>query len=192
MARIKYADWSEERKARKRAWQNTDVQKARKRDWRIKWRAANPERTRELARKAAIKRRVVDPERAKKYQVDWANANREHVKRYRRERFRKYPNIPRQYAYKRKYGMTIVEYEQMLAVQDGKCAICKADRPGGKGNWPIDHCSKTGKVRALLCNACNPGLGFFKHDIKLLQRAIDYLKEFNLSQSPETWLSLSL
>ena len=39
----------------------------------------------------------------------------------------------------------------------------------------IDHCHSTGKIRGLLCDRCNHGLGHFKDDINLLIKAIEYL-----------------
>lgn len=43
----------------------------------------------------------------------------------------------------------------------------------------IDHCNKTNKVRALLCQFCNSGLGFFEDDISIMKKAIKYLKTTN-------------
>jgi hypothetical protein len=40
----------------------------------------------------------------------------------------------------------------------------------------IDHCHNTGKVRGLLCDHCNKGLGLFKDNIDYLNKAIEYLK----------------
>ena len=40
----------------------------------------------------------------------------------------------------------------------------------------VDHHHATKQVRGLLCNECNIGLGRFKEDVALLERAIEYLK----------------
>lgn len=76
----------------------------------------------------------------------------------------------------RKYGLTRADYDAMLAAQEGCCAICRADRPGGKGDWHIDHDHETGRVRALLCANCNVGIGMFGHDPARLLAAITYLE----------------
>lgn len=78
---------------------------------------------------------------------------------------------------KRKYSpdgvtkMTPQIYETMLAAQEGKCSIC--DEPEGLF---IDHCHKSGRVRALLCIRCNHGLGQFKDRPEILRKAADYLE----------------
>lgn len=82
---------------------------------------------------------------------------------------------------KRSYGITLVEYETMLAAQDGKCAICKGpertrDKDGGPRRMPVDHDHETGKVRGLICTHCNRALGMFKDDIKILKSAIAYVE----------------
>jgi hypothetical protein len=82
---------------------------------------------------------------------------------------------------RQKYKISPAEYEMLVKAQGDRCAICGTDKPGGKGRWHIDHCHDTGAIRRLLCTCCNPGLGFFKHDIVRLQAAIDYLKEFDPS-----------
>lgn len=77
---------------------------------------------------------------------------------------------------RRNYGIDHGTYAKMLADQDGQCAICKTDTPGGKATrFHIDHCHDTEKVRGLLCNNCNIGLGHFKHDKDFLLSAVDYL-----------------
>jgi hypothetical protein len=77
------------------------------------------------------------------------------------------------------YGITLEDYNQMLQEQDGRCAICLGDDPKSPErvkHWYVDHCHSTGKVRGLLCNACNRALGNFGDDISNLQRAIEYLQ----------------
>lgn len=77
--------------------------------------------------------------------------------------------------YRRKYGLTREQVEEMKA---GGCAICGRFQAEGRwdnGNLHIDHCHETGRVRGVLCHSCNVGIGYFKDDRELLARAIEYL-----------------
>ena len=77
----------------------------------------------------------------------------------------------------RKYGLTPADYDEMVETQNGRCMICDADQPGTEsGYWPVDHDHATGRVRALLCSACNAGLGLFGDDPARLRAAADYLE----------------
>ena len=64
----------------------------------------------------------------------------------------------------------------MLVAQGGVCKICGGDKPDGKHGWHVDHCHVTDRIRGLLCNLCNIGLGGFKDDPAVLQKAIEYLR----------------
>jgi len=76
------------------------------------------------------------------------------------------------------YGITQEEYLEMLKKQNDSCAICHTKTAGGKNNvWHIDHNHTTGKVRGLLCWACNSGLGQFRDNVQSLTAAIKYLKD---------------
>ncbi len=77
---------------------------------------------------------------------------------------------------KKKYDLTIEQYDQMLEQQSGCCDICGTDTPKHAGRFVVDHNHKTGRVRALLCSACNSGLGFFKDNPNVLRRAARYLE----------------
>ena len=76
----------------------------------------------------------------------------------------------------RKYGLSKEVWETILQKQGGKCAICRTATAGGRGTWHVDHDHKTGKVRGLLCNRCNTGIGSLRDDPTILQAAIVYLK----------------
>lgn len=82
-------------------------------------------------------------------------------------------------SFKRAYGITHEEYDALLTAQGGACAICETTDPGGKTGrfnfFSVDHCHDTGKVRGLLCNHCNRGIGFLQDSPRLLAKAIDYL-----------------
>ncbi len=64
----------------------------------------------------------------------------------------------------------------MLVEQNNQCYICKSG-PSKNQSLHVDHDHKTGKVRKLLCNNCNNGMGKLKDSVELLQKVIDYLKE---------------
>jgi hypothetical protein len=80
---------------------------------------------------------------------------------------------------KYKYGITQIDYEQLFKKQNFSCLICKKGN-GTTVRFPVDHCHKTGKVRGILCPACNKALGLFKDNIEALESAIDYLKKNKL------------
>jgi hypothetical protein len=77
------------------------------------------------------------------------------------------------------YGITLDEYEGMLARQGGHCAICPSTLPGRSGRkyLYVDHCHDTGRVRGLLCGNCNDGVGRFRDNPELLRAAIRYLDD---------------
>ena len=70
-----------------------------------------------------------------------------------------------------RYGIGLGDLNKMMESQQGKCAICKEPL-----SLKVDHNHKTGKVRGLLCNGCNRGLGFFTDNMSVLESAICYLK----------------
>lgn len=72
------------------------------------------------------------------------------------------------------YGIDADEYERILALQGGKCAICRA-RPKSK-RLAVDHDHKTGVVRGLLCSRCNHELLGAGWDSRIvLEAAVRYL-----------------
>jgi hypothetical protein len=76
-----------------------------------------------------------------------------------------------------KYGLDRGDYDQMLAEQDGRCAICRAlPKSSRNGLLHVDHCHQTGEVRGLLCFSCNTGLGAFQDSEERLVIAAEYLR----------------
>ncbi len=103
------------------------------------------------------------------------------LKRKRKKRLED-PLAHRRYWLKFKYGMTLEEYDTMLSDQNGVCAICLEPetyvdvRFGTIRPLVVDHCHKTNKIRGLLCNSCNVGLGQVQDNVELILKAIEYLK----------------
>jgi len=65
----------------------------------------------------------------------------------------------------------------MFNKQNGCCKICKIHQSKLKSALHIDHNHSTNKIRGLLCNKCNQGLGLFNDNIILLTNSINYLKK---------------
>jgi hypothetical protein len=82
-----------------------------------------------------------------------------------------------------RYGINTDKYVDLLESQEGVCAICgkpeiKVDsRTKNVRKLSVDHCHNSGKIRGLLCTACNTSLGGFNDSPDLLQKAIEYLRK---------------
>lgn len=63
--------------------------------------------------------------------------------------------------------------DQLVQNRIGECCICGSVSP-----LVVDHCHTTGKVRGLICSACNSVLGYSRDNIKTLENTITYLKDF--------------
>lgn len=90
-------------------------------------------------------------------------------KRARETKIRLYGSDTNYYRIRR-YGLNQDAVDAIIMEQNGLCAICQLRKP-----IAIDHCHTINKVRGILCNACNSALGVFKEDLKIFQRAIEYL-----------------
>ena len=99
------------------------------------------------------------------------------IERSRQSRIRN-ADKNQEYICQKKHGISLVEYNELFERQEGKCAICgiHEDQLSKKG-LAIDHDHVTNKVRGLLCGNCNRALGFFKDDIEILKKAVDYLQQ---------------
>lgn len=83
----------------------------------------------------------------------------------------------------RKHGWDQERFEQSFQDQNGLCAICSVkmtlERKISKTRACTDHKhSVPPKPRALLCSACNAGLGFFCDSVHLLENATKYLRKW--------------
>jgi len=102
----------------------------------------------------------------------WRKKNLKQAQAYARKWYADNPTCAKQTHLLRYFGMTLAEWDIMYAAQDGKCAVC--------GEYPrrelgVDHDHKTGRVRALLCRACNLKIGVLEHS--LLPKLVAYLEE---------------
>lgn len=106
----------------------------------------------------------------------WYLANTAHVKaqaaQWRLDNPEQFERSKRDLHYRKKYNITLIQYEQMFEAQGGVCAIC--GKPPGKHALHVDHNHVTGKVRGLLCFSCNGALGWFE---KLAEKIRKYLAD---------------
>lgn len=73
----------------------------------------------------------------------------------------------------RRYGLTLRDYQLMLENQSGGCGICGAR----SHRLVVDHCHATGRVRGLLCQTCNKGLGALGDTVEAIRGVLSYLTD---------------
>jgi len=101
--------------------------------------------------------------------------------RHDRAKLEKDPALNRRCHFKRLYGITLEQRDEIIRRQDGRCPIChELLIMSGKSRHSavIDHNHQTGRVRSVLCSRCNKGIGHFSDSVKLLQASIHYLTQY--------------
>jgi hypothetical protein len=141
-----------------------------------RYRRNHPERV----KKASKDYRKRYPGKARMACLKWRQRNPERVK-FLRERWKKlHPREVKQIdrrSLAKKHGLTLEQYEGMLAFQKNRCAIC-GDLLGSKSLAHLDHCHSGKRVRGFLCSRCNLGLGQFRDSISTLLSAVRYLVKY--------------
>lgn len=108
------------------------------------------------------------------YQRQWCKLNPEKTKEYY---LRRDKEIMREKAWLRRYNMTRLQYDELFKKQNGCCAICETKEIGrGFTYFCVDHDHNTGKIRGLLCDLCNRGLGYFRDNPLFFKKAGEYLE----------------
>lgn len=110
-------------------------------------------------------------EKYKSLSKEWYIKNRSRLVEYNKN----HKEETRQYNLMKKYGIGLDDFDALLKIQGGLCAICK--KSSGTKPLFVDHCHKTGKVRGLLCGSCNSAIGLLKESTTSMTRAIKYLKK---------------
>ena len=87
------------------------------------------------------------------------------------------PDRARNNQLKRKFGITAKQYDAMYQEQAGRCGICAVHQSELTKRLAVDHNHATGKVRGLLCDDCNIGLGKLKDSPSILRKALNYLED---------------
>jgi hypothetical protein len=77
---------------------------------------------------------------------------------------------------KKKYGLSVEDYLNIVTKQNNRCAICGREPKWGK-KLVLDHNHKTGKVRGMLCDLCNMLVGMRENNNNLFEKTDKYIKE---------------
>src|SRR5437588_8384584 len=147
-------------KGEKAYWQRPDVKAWNRERMRVLRR--NPE-WKEWRKSYRLRPEVKAKEKLYRQKAEVIARNRKHVRNYRQTE--KGIETTRDAHRERMYGLTKLEYQEVLVKQHGGCAIC-GSTPGLRP-LNVDHDHTTNKVRGLLCSACNSELGMFRDDERL-------------------------
>ncbi len=85
----------------------------------------------------------------------------------------------------KQYGITLKQYQDLFISQDNRCGICgkyQEKNPSRSQVFHLDHDHASGKVRGILCQPCNLGLGLFKDNIQTLENTVSYLKKHQINE----------
>lgn len=110
--------------------------------------------------------------RARAYNAVNADKLTVHRRNYKAKNRERCAALSRKSALKQRYGITPAEHAAMVVEQNGRCAVCRQGR-----ELVVDHCHAARRVRKLLCDDCNRGIGCFRDNPERLRAAAEYLEE---------------
>ncbi len=148
-------------------------------------RAANPEANREAVKRyrATHPKQPTPEQREKKRAQERARYARKIGRPVKTVwgHFRKDPQgYHLRWLLEKRYGITLEQYNELVEIQGGRCAICNK-LPTGTNHTSkrlaVDHCHATGAVRGLLCGTCNTTIGMIEDRPELLDRMRRYLSK---------------
>jgi hypothetical protein len=141
-------------------------------------RKTDPEKLKEYFKKYAEKNK----DKIGAYHRAWYAKNSERIRAKAREWWKANPVRARRYNIGKSFKITASEYDALLSLQSGRCAICNMPetaidkRKGTVKRLAVDHCHKTDSLRGLLCQACNISIGRMNDDPCRLRKAADYVE----------------
>ncbi len=157
----------------KRVAAMTPAEQEKARAYNRAWLAANPEKMRGLKRAW----RAANTGAVQSYNAAWRAANPGYLRAWRAA------NPDKAYAGRHRvrqlrclYGLTPEQFDSMSTAQGDACAVCGAPFADMKKRPHVDHCHKTGKVRALLCHRCNTAIGLARDCPDILRGLAAYLE----------------
>ena len=131
--------------------------KEQKRAYNKAWKASHPQAV-QMQRKKFRENRP--GYHKKRYRDEATGARKRHLK----------------WHFKAKYGITREQRDALFVAQGSRCASCGTFDPGSKKGWATDHSHATGKVRGIVCPACNTIEGYAKGNPAQLRAVADYLE----------------
>lgn len=79
-------------------------------------------------------------------------------------------------ALKHHYKMSLEEWDAMMELQGGVCAICGGGPKPNRKRLDVDHDPLTSKIRGLLCGPCNRTIAQGRNNPTILRACADYLE----------------
>lgn len=126
------------------------------------------------------------------YKNTWYN---NHKDKTLKEQKKKYNSLTyeqrRERGLRLNYNITIDDYNMMFESQKGCCAICGRHQSEEKKALHVDHDHETGKIRGLLCQKCNHGIGLFNDNPELLRKAAQFLEEKEKVKKPVNYAAIT-
>lgn len=125
-------------------------------------------------------RYAADPGKYKAQRKKYRDADPEKIKAQKKASQIRNPETGRARSRRHLYGLTSNHFQALLLKQKNSCVICGfvfSSDAGRSKAASVDHDHATGRIRGLLCAACNHGLGKFKDSSTILRAAADYLEK---------------
>ena len=113
-------------------------------------------------------------EYGKKWLEENGDKNIVYCRRYYKENKQKW----REREYKKKYNMTLQEFDALLLSQNNKCPICDTALKSTR-QMHVDHHHESGMRRQILCSKCNTALGLLNENVVNFEKAIQYINKWN-------------
>lgn len=121
----------------------------------------NPEKLKLQNRLLKRKKYLNNPKKFLEYNRTWRKENK---------------HLVRQANLKKAYGLDLLTYKKILGKQNNACGICGVKNNSNLKSLFVDHCHATGKIRGILCQKCNTGLGFLGDNIQSIKNVLTYLE----------------